>query len=205
MNVLTSITVLGFLIFFHEMGHFLAAILQGIYVDGFSIGFGPSVIKKKYKNITYSLRAFPLGGFVSFPDEELNNIDPKDPNLLKNRPIIQRIIVISAGVFANLILAYSILIINVTTVGIPFDPEPGILVLATQPEKAASLAGLKPGDKILEIEKSILGVGDQAVSTLVKEIQNSSENPISITIDRDGVLKDLTLVPKHIDLSLIHI
>ena len=49
MNVLTSITVLGFLIFFHEMGHFLAAILQGIYVDGFSIGFGPSIIKKKYK------------------------------------------------------------------------------------------------------------------------------------------------------------
>ena len=85
MNVLTSITVLGFLIFFHEMGHFLAAILQGIYVDGFSIGFGPAIIKKKYKNITYSLRAFPLGGFVSFPDEELNNINPSDPNLLKNR------------------------------------------------------------------------------------------------------------------------
>ena len=84
MNVLTSITVLGFLIFFHEMGHFLAAILQGIYVDGFSIGFGPSIIQKRYKNITYSLRAFPLGGFVSFPDEEINNIDPRDPNLLKN-------------------------------------------------------------------------------------------------------------------------
>ena len=49
MNVLTSITVLGFLIFFHEMGHFLAAILQGIYVDGFSIGFGPSIIKKIQK------------------------------------------------------------------------------------------------------------------------------------------------------------
>ncbi len=174
MNVLTSITVLGFLIFFHEMGHFLAAILQGIYVDGFSIGFGPSIIQKRYKNITYSLRAFPLGGFVSFPDEEINNIDPKDPNLLKNR-------------------------VNVTTIGIPFDPEPGILVLATQPEKAASLAGLQAGDKILKIESSTLGVGDQAVSALVKEIQNSSENPISITIDRDGVLKDLTLVPKNID------
>jgi len=199
MNVLTSITVLGFLIFFHEMGHFLAAILQGIYVDGFSIGFGPSIIQKRYKNITYSLRAFPLGGFVSFPDEEINNIDPKDPNLLKNRPVIQRVIVISAGVFANLILAYTILIVNVTTIGIPFDPEPGILVLATQPEKPASLAGLKAGDKILKIESNILGVGDQAVSSLVKEIQNASENPISITIDRDGVLKDLTLIPKNID------
>jgi len=199
MNVLTSITVLGFLIFFHEMGHFLAAILQGIYVDGFSIGFGPSIIQKRYKNITYSCRNFPLGGFVSFPDKEINNIDPKDPNLLKNRPVIQRVIVISAGVFANLILAYAILIVNVTTIGIPFDPEPGILVLATQPKKSASIAGLQAGDKILKIENSTLGVGDQAVSALVKEIQNSSENPISITINRDGVLKNITLVPKSID------
>ena len=199
MNVLTSITVLGFLIFFHEMGHFLAATLQGIYVDGFSIGFGPSIIKKKFRDITYSLRAFPLGGFVSFPDEELNNIDPKDPNLLKNRPIIQRVIVISAGVFANLILAYTILIINVSTLGIPFDPDPGILVLATQPEKAASIAGLISGDKILKIEKNILGVGDKAVTALVKKIQNSSENPISITIERDGVFKEITLVPKNVD------
>ena len=199
MNVLTSITVLGFLIFFHEMGHFLAAILQGIYVDGFSIGFGPSIIQKKYKDITYSFRAFPLGGFVSFPDEELNNIDPNDPNLLKNRPVIQRIIVISAGVFANLLLAYIILIINVTTVGIPFEPEPGILVLATQPDNAASLAGLEAGDKIIKVETNNLGIGDQAVSTLVKEIRNSYEKPISITIDRDGSIKDLTLIPRNVN------
>ena len=199
MNVLTSITVLGFLIFFHEMGHFLAATLQGIYVDGFSIGFGPSIIQKKYKEITYSFRAFPLGGFVSFPDEELNNIDPKDPNLLKNRPIIQRVFVISAGVLANLILAYTILIINVTTVGIPFDPEPGILVLATQPDKAASIAGLKAGDKIITVESNTLGIGDQAISTLVREIQNSSEKQISIEVERDGALKELLLVPKNVE------
>ncbi len=199
MNVLTSITVLGFLIFFHEMGHFLAAILQGIYVDGFSIGFGPSIIKKNYKGITYSFRAFPLGGFVSFPDEEQKNIDPKDPNLLKNRPIIQKIIVISAGVLANLLLAYTILIINVTTIGIPYDPEPGILVLATQPEKAAFKAGLEPGDKILKFEGKTLGVGDEAVSELVKEVQSSSDSSIRIEIDREGVLKKLTLIPKNID------
>ncbi len=199
MNVLTSITVLGFLIFFHEMGHFLAAILQGIYVDGFSIGFGPSIIQKKYKNITYSFRAFPLGGFVSFPDEELNNIDPKDPNLLKNRPLIQKVTVISAGVIANLILAYTILILNVTTVGIPFDPEPGILVLATQPDKAASLAGLEAGDKILKVESNTLGVGNQAVSTLVKEIQTSSDRKILLEIDRDGIFKEITLIPKNVD------
>ena len=199
MNVLTSITVLGFLIFFHEMGHFLAAILQGIYVDGFSIGFGPSIIQKKYKNITYSLRAFPLGGFVSFPDEEQNNIDPKDPNLLKNRPITQRVIVISAGVFANLVLAYSILIINVTTLGIPYAPEPGILVLATQPDKAAFKAGLEPGDKIIKLDGNLLGVGDQAVSSLVQRIQNSYEEQIAIEVEREGSYKNLKLIPQNIE------
>ena len=199
MNVLTSITVLGFLIFFHELGHFLAATLQGIYVDGFSIGFGPSIIEKKYKNITYSFRAFPLGGFVSFPDEELNNIKSNDPNLLKNRPITQRIIVISAGVFANLLLAYTILIINVTTIGIPYEPEPGILVLATQQEKPAFKAGLKAGDKILKIKGKSLGIGDLAVSALVKEIQSGSDESIQISIERDGVFEDLTLVPKNIE------
>jgi len=60
MNVLTSITVLGFLIFFHEMGHFLAAILQGIYVDGFSIGFGPSIIQKKLKILLIHSEPFLL-------------------------------------------------------------------------------------------------------------------------------------------------
>ena len=199
MNVLTSITVLGFLIFFHEMGHFLAAILQGIYVDGFSIGFGPPIIQKKFNNITYSFRAFPLGGFVSFPDEAQNNIDPEDPNLLKNRPIFQRIIVISAGVFANLILAYTILILNISTIGIPYDPDPGILILAIQPEQPAFNAGLQPGDKILKIEGTTLGIGDDAVSTLVKKIQSSSDKKISVEIERKGAYESIDLTPQNIN------
>ena len=199
MNVLTSITVLGFLIFFHEMGHFLAAILQGIYVDGFSIGFGPSIIKKKINNITYSFRAFPLGGFVSFPDEDQNGIKANDANLLKNRPLIQRVIVISAGVFANLLLAYIILIVNINTVGIQYDPDPGILVLAIQPDKAAYKAGLEPGDKILKIKDNTLGIGDEAVKLLVEEIQQSSEKSINVEIMRNNLLRDINIIPQNID------
>jgi len=199
MNVLTSITVLGFLIFFHEMGHFLAAILQGIYVDGFSIGFGPSIIKKKYRNITYSLRAFPLGGFVSFPDEDQKGISSDDPNLLKNRPLPHKVIVISAGVFANLLLAYAILIFNVTSVGIPYDPDPGILVLAIQPNKAAFQAGLKPGDKIFKINDTKLKAGDEAVNLLVNEIQKSSDKSIEITLERENSQIKLNLIPENID------
>ena len=198
MNVLTSITVLGLLIFFHELGHFLAAIFQGILVDGFSIGFGPSILKKQYKNITYSLRAFPLGGFVSFPDEDSNKINKSNPDLLRNRPIYQRIIVISAGVIANLFLAYIILIFNVSTVGIPSEPDPGILVLAVQPEKPAFQSGLQAGDKILKIKGEELGSGDEAVSSLVKEIQKNTTEEIQVTILRNDILKDLYITPLNI-------
>ena len=171
-------------------------VLQGIYVDGFSIGFGPSIIQKKFKDITFSFRAFPLGGFVSFPDEELNNIDPKDPNLLKNRPIFQRVIVISAGVLANLILAYTILILNVTTLGIPSDPEPGILVLATQPEKAADLAGLKAGDKILKTRNKNFRYWRSSCFNFSKKNSKFIRGSNFIKIDRNGVFKDLTLIQK---------
>ena len=58
---------------------------------------------------------------------------------------------------------------------------------------------MEAGDKILKIERNTLGIGDQAVSILVNEIQNSSEKPISIRIERGGVYKDLTLIPKNID------
>ena len=58
---------------------------------------------------------------------------------------------------------------------------------------------MEPGDKIIGIETRTLGVGDEAVSTLVKRIQNSSDETISIKIERDGIFKDLTLVPKNVN------
>ena len=88
MNVLAALAVLGLLIVIHEAGHFLAATTQGIRVDGFSIGFGPALIKHQRRGITYALRALPLGGFVSFPDDDENSeIPADDPDLLRNRPL----------------------------------------------------------------------------------------------------------------------
>ena len=83
MNVLASLTVLGLLVFFHESGHFLAAKIQGIRVSGFSIGFGPAILKKEYKGVTYSIRLLPLGGFVSFPDDNADeNLSPEGDYLM---------------------------------------------------------------------------------------------------------------------------
>ena len=70
MNVFAALLVLALLIVVHEAGHFLAATLQGIRVSGFSIGFGPALIKRQRKGVTYALRLLPLGGFVAFPDDD---------------------------------------------------------------------------------------------------------------------------------------
>jgi Peptidase family M50 len=67
------------------------------------------------KEVEYSLRAIPLGGYVGFPDDDPDSPYPKDdPDLLRNRPVGQRALVISAGIIANVVLAYSVLLAQVT-------------------------------------------------------------------------------------------
>ncbi|WP_044258304.1 site-2 protease family protein, partial [Richelia intracellularis] len=120
MSVLAAITVLAILILVHELGHFLAARSQGIYVNRFSLGFGPTLWKYQGSQTEYAVRAFPLGGFVGFPDDDPDSkISPDDPNLLRNRPILDRAVVVSAGVIANLVFAYLVLIVLFGIVGIP--------------------------------------------------------------------------------------
>jgi Peptidase family M50 len=97
-STLQAIGILCGIVAFHELGHFTAARLQGIHVSKFAIGFGPKLWGYKAGEVEYSLRAFPLGGFVAFPDNDEDCPYPDDdPDLLKNRPIWDRFWVISAG------------------------------------------------------------------------------------------------------------
>ena len=85
-----------------NLGIFLAARLQGILVTRFAIGIGPVLWRYQGAQTEYSLRAVPLGGYVAFPDDELDSdIAPDDPGLLKNRPLFDRAIVMIAGVLAK--------------------------------------------------------------------------------------------------------
>ena len=97
-GAIEAVLILAGIVAFHELGHFIAARAQGIHVTKFSVGFGPKLLSYKPNEVEYSLRALPLGGFVAFPDNDPDCPFPKDdPDLLKNRPIIQRAAVISAG------------------------------------------------------------------------------------------------------------
>ena len=197
MNVLASLLALGLLIVIHEAGHFLAARLQGIHVNGFSVGFGPALLKTERKGITYALRMLPLGGFVSFPDDddEDQSVPADDPDLLRNRPIPQRILVISAGVLANLLLAWLVLVGQTAASGVPGEPAPGVMVMTVQGGAPADRAGLIPGDRILSIGSKPLGSGDAAVRAAVDPIRRSPGKPLELRVQRAEALRTLQLTP----------
>ncbi|MGL5034475.1 MAG: RIP metalloprotease RseP [Microcystaceae cyanobacterium] len=195
MSVLAAIAVLALLILVHEAGHFAAARLQNIRVSRFSLGFGPVLLKYQGKETEYGLRAIPLGGYVGFPDDDPESeIPADDPNLLRNRPILDRAIVISAGVIANLIFAYFLLIGQVTTVGVQ-DLQPGLLVPRVDANSAAILAGIQPNDVILGLGGQALPPYPNASTSFIETIKNSANKPVEINLKRDNQEINLTLTP----------
>ncbi len=112
---LVFLLVLSFLVFFHEMGHFLAAKACNIYVDRFSVGMPPRVIGFKWGETDYCIGALPIGGFVKMAGQEDAPLSEEDrereygsippDRWFNNKPVWQRMIVLLAGPVANLLLA----------------------------------------------------------------------------------------------------
>jgi membrane-associated protease RseP (regulator of RpoE activity) len=196
LEILQVILVLALLIFVHELGHFLAARLQGIYANRFSIGFGPVIWKYQGKQTEYALRALPLGGFVGFPDEDPDSdISPNDPNLMKNRPVMDRAIVISAGVIANLIFAYFVLLTQAGFLGTPsFSYDAGVRI-APGPNSIAEKAGIKAGDLVLAVDGQVLQANQEALNLLKQTISNSAEQSVKLLIQREAEEITIAVTP----------
>jgi membrane-associated protease RseP (regulator of RpoE activity) len=199
MSVFAAIAVLAVLILVHELGHFIAARAQGIHVNRFSLGFGPILWKYQGQKTEYAVRAFPLGGFVGFPDDDPDSdIPPNDPNLLRNRPILDRAIVISAGVIANLIFAYFLLVAQVNLVGISQATQPGVLIKQLAPEVStvALDAGLKPGDVVIAANNKKFGTSLQEIEALREIIKTNAGKPIELQVIRDRQQLSVTVTPE---------
>ncbi|GAB4217760.1 MAG: RIP metalloprotease RseP [Synechococcales cyanobacterium] len=202
-SVLAAVGVLALLIMVHEAGHFAAARFQGIHATRFSIGFGPALWRYQGSRTEYALRLLPLGGYVGFPDDdEESPYDPQDPDLLKNRPILDRAVVLSAGVLANLLFAYLALVVMVTATGIMVTQvHPGIMVPQVTLEGAAADAGMKPGDVILAASTSQQRLDFEALntpgaaSTAIQQLQTLVQqgSPLTFTVSRPSVDQPLTL------------
>ncbi|HBQ97032.1 MAG TPA: RIP metalloprotease RseP [Cyanobacteria bacterium UBA11691] len=200
MGYLAAIAVLVVLIIVHELGHFLAARLQGIHANRFSLGFGPILWKYQGPETEYAIRAIPLGGFVGFPDEDPDStIPPDDPDLLNNRPLLDRAIVISAGVIANLIFAYLVLVLQFGFQGVPdgINYQPGVLVpQVLSSDTPAAQAGIRVGDIIVSIDGQQLGASERAIGVVQETIQSAPNQPLNLTVERENKIIPLRVTPQ---------
>ena len=159
MSVIIMILLIGLLILVHELGHLLTALLFKVKVDKFGIGLpiGPTLWEKKVGNITLIVHAFLFGGYVSFPDDDKESDLPQNsPERLMNKPAWQRAIIFSAGVMANVICAYVLVLLTALLWGHLPSGHFDTYVKDIVAEKDASVwqSGMQKGDKIIEINGS---------------------------------------------------
>ncbi|CCO25189.1 RIP metalloprotease RseP [Maridesulfovibrio hydrothermalis] len=193
------ILVLGGLIFFHELGHFLVARALGIGVKTFSLGFGPRLTGFTWGATNYRLSLIPLGGYVSLAGEERDMTEDNgftEKELFMNRPPWHRMLVVAAGPIFNFVLAWIIfwgIILSHGQMGLA--PKVGKL----QPDSPAFQAGIKVGDDILTIQgKKIIFWSD-----LADTIQTSTTDSLNFVISRNGEQHKIVVKPQVQELKNI--
>lgn len=142
-------------VFVHELGHFLVAKLCDVHVETFSIGFGPALpgCSFRWGETTYMLALVPLGGYVKMVGEGPDSEDGEDdPRSFKNKPVWQRMAIISAGVIMNVLLAFACFVYVYRTHGV--QQVPGV-VGRVEPGSPAWRLGVRAGDVIRSIGGSV--------------------------------------------------
>ncbi len=178
-SIFALIVVLGVLIFFHELGHFLVARLFGVGVERFSLGFGPKLVGKTVGITDYRISAIPLGGYVKMVGEEPDaEIDPADiPISFTHKHVFKRILIVAAGPMFNMLLAVIIFFV--------IFQISGLLILKpvigeVKKETPAHRSGLENNDKILAID----GLAVESWEDMARIITSSRGKTLTIALRR---------------------
>lgn len=186
---IASVFVFGLLILVHELGHYFVARLTGIKVLELAIGFGPKILGWTKDNIDYSLRAVPLGGFCRLLGETPE--EAQLPDSFPQKPVLSRAAVLIAGAAMNLLLAILVFfIIFFFIAGVPVADSGKIGYLVE--DYPAQEAGLQTGDII----KTIEGHPVSEWEDIIYLISSRPEQAITIEIEREGSIKDFSIVTK---------
>jgi regulator of sigma E protease len=185
------VVVLGVLIFFHELGHFLVARLFKVGVEKFSLGFGPRIVGKTVGITDYRISAIPLGGFVKMVGEEPDaEIPPEDiPISFTHKKVWKKILIVAAGPAFNLLLAVLIFYVVFQVSGI-YVRLP--VVGAVAENTPAQAAGLQANDKI----KAIDGVSVATWDDMAAVISESGGKTLDFRIERDGGTIAVRIAPR---------
>lgn len=198
MTVIYAILLFMVLIFVHEFGHFIAAKACNVKVNEFAIGMGPAILKKQKGETLYAVRAIPIGGFCAMEGEDEES---EDERAFNNKKSWQKIIILVAGAFMNLLLCIIIMSTISFASGVATTTISGLT-----PGGPAEQAGLMSGDVIIEIDgrevaewqdvsKFIGEAEDEFVSFKVMRDGASVELIVGTTISEDG-RKVVGILPK---------
>lgn len=189
-TIFTMIFVLGALIFVHELGHFLIAKLFKVKVEKFSLGFGPRIWGQSVGETEYRLAAIPLGGYVKLfgenPGEEVSEAEKS--RSFVHKKAWERALIIAAGPASNLLFAFFIFTLTFIIFGRPTLPT---VVGGIQKGLPAEKAGLKPGDRITEINGRAVMEWDQ----LAEAIRQNDGHPINLQLTRNGKVIFVKIIP----------
>ena len=187
--VFLAILILGVCIFVHEFGHYLAARTCGLTVVEFAVGMGPAIFKWRRKDIDYSIRALPIGGFCSFVGENPDD-DAVDPRNINLQPAWKRVVMTVAGPIMNGLLAlitatalvwYNGVYTVVNRIEVVSDGTP------------AQTAGLLPGDEIVGVDGIMYATAEEISSAIAA----TGANDVTLTIERDAQRFDVTVAKQY--------
>ncbi len=180
-TVLAFLVLVGILIWFHELGHFLFAKLFGVKVEVFSVGFGPVLFKRQWGETEYRLSVIPLGGFVKLYGEEDS---VSDPRAFSSKPNWQKILIAFAGSLFNFILAVFVFwLIGMLGKEVPKYAFEKPLVDYVQENSPAQRVGLQKGDLILSVNRERV---DSWKDLEEKILKNLFEREIRLEVLRGG-------------------
>ncbi|MBQ7240457.1 MAG: site-2 protease family protein [Bacilli bacterium] len=198
-NITVLLLMLSLLITVHEFGHFIAAKKFGVHVYEFAIGMGPKVIEFRRKNdpTKYTLRALPIGGYNQLAGEVMEDDDNLKPDqFMCNKPKLQRIIILIAGVCMNFILAIIFLFMLSCIWG---SSEQASIVANVIPNTGAEEAGIVAGDRILKINGH--GASNLDSLNVVNLLKNDKDSNEYLIKHKDGKKENIKVQLKTFVLS----
>ncbi len=185
MKIIIALLIFSIIIIFHELGHFWLAKANGIRVNEFCLGLGPTIFGFTKGETKYSLKLFPFGGACMMEGED---DDSSDERAFNKKSVWARISVVAAGPIFNFIMAFVFAFILVCNTGYDI-PE----IVEVSEGYAAEEAGMQAGDVILEMNgKNIHFYREVSSYALFHEGES-----VEVTYERDGERYTTTLAPKY--------
>lgn len=194
-TILAFVFVLSLLVLAHEFGHFILARLFGVRVLNFSLGYGPSILSFMWRNVEFSVRLLPLGGYVRMAGMEGNIIEGyretqvPPSERFDHKPLWQRSLIVLAGPLMNLVLSVVLLFFVFGVSGIPTGR---IAVLDVLPGGPAERSGIRKGDVLLAIN----GKTVERIEEVTQTIAQSPGKEITLTLERKGERLQVVVIPE---------